>query len=160
VSAVVRGTFRRVTPVPAGTAAGTRPGVACERFAGDWKALPDFDALEPERSGVVPAIGLAPGRDGERLGLRFRGTFEVPRDDVYAFALASDDGSDLWIDGQRVVDNDGLHGRVEQRGVMALAAGAHALELRWFNKTGGAELSLSCGALGEPPAPLTGLRAP
>eukprot|EP01052_Picozoa_sp_SAG31_P081865 SAG31_NODE_41826_length_274_cov_0.708571_1_plen_41_part_01 len=34
----------------------------------------------------------------------------VPTDGSYNFATESDDGSLLYVDGQRVVDNDGLHG--------------------------------------------------
>jgi PA14 domain-containing protein len=56
---------------------------------------------------------------------------------VYRFALTSDDGGRLWIDGHLVVDNDGLHGAVTRRGVAPLAPGGHEIVVEYFNKTGG-----------------------
>ncbi len=41
-----------------------------------------------------------------------------------------------------VVDNDGLHGVQEKRGVIALAAGLHPLRITYFNKTGSLELTV------------------
>jgi hypothetical protein len=73
---------------------------------------------------------------------------------VYTFALTSDDGSRLFIDGEVVVDNDGLHGAEERRGDIALAAGWHAIRVEWFNKSGGAELVLAMGAGDAEPAPI------
>lgn len=98
-------------------------------------------------------IGLDAETRREHVALDFRGGIEVPADDVYVFALASDDGSDLWIEGVQVIDNDGLHGTLEKRGFMALGKGTHAIRVRWFNKTGGAELSLKWAPLGEPLRP-------
>ena len=69
-------------------------------------------------------------------------------DDVYTFALTSDDGSRLRVGGRVVVDHDGLHGPDTRTGVIALAAGLHALEVEWFNKTGGAALDLQWAPLG------------
>ena len=42
--------------------------------------------------------------------MRWRGVITVPVDGHYNFATESDDGSLLYIDGQRIVDNDGIHG--------------------------------------------------
>jgi hypothetical protein len=42
-----------------------------------------------------------------------------------------------------VVDNDGLHGLVERRGLIALASGLHSIRVCYFNKTGGEGLTVS-----------------
>ena len=34
----------------------------------------------------------------------------------YTFSTASDDGSKLWIDGKKLVNNMGLHGRRVRKG--------------------------------------------
>ena len=95
----------------------------------------------------------------ENVAVVYQGFLTVPRNDVYTFALASDDGSALWVDEALVVDNDGLHGTLEKRGQIALAQGEnHRIEVRWFNRTGGAALALRWAPLGEPLAPLTDLR--
>jgi hypothetical protein len=147
VSSVARRWFECVRPLAAVAQPGA--GVSVELYRGDWDRLPDFDNLQPEpRKKLVSDFALGIDEEQEYLGLRFKGVLEAPRDDVYVFALASDDGSDLWIDGQRVIDNDGLHGTVEKRGNIALAKGPHSVQMRWFNKTGGAELELKWAPLG------------
>ena len=140
VSDVARRSFREVAPWTAGEP-GTTPGLWRERYSGDWNGLPAFDTLEASGSGVADDIELPEGT-GEHEALRWTGTWTAPADGLYVFALESDDGSRLAIDGNLVVDNDGLHGPEEVRGVAPLAAGAHDLRVEWFNKRGGAALRL------------------
>ncbi len=81
-------------------------------------------------------------------GRRYSGYLSVARDDVYEFSLTSDDGARLSIGRQLVVDNDGLHGSLEKRGRIALAAGAHPITVEYFNKTGGAVLDVTMAPIG------------
>jgi hypothetical protein len=141
------------------------------RFDGDWDRLPEFsnefihgngkagDVDRVRDIGLVEsnATGLelskdkpAVNRKAEHIALHFTSGLAVESSDVYVFELTSDDGSQLWIDGELVVDNDGLHSALAKRGRVALGAGWHQITVNWFNKTGGAELSLKCGALGAP----------
>ncbi len=152
VTPIVERTFRRVPPRAATEAGPTRPGLRRQLYAGDWDRVPDFASLPEREAAIVPHVGPPPRE--ERIGTRTSGWIEVPADEYYVFALASDDGSVLWIDGQLVVDNDGLHGTVEKRGGIALARGRHSLRLDWINKSGGAELDLRLAPLGQSPAPL------
>ena len=64
--------------------------------------------------------------------MRFRGYINITTAGSYTFYTASDDGSKLYIDGVQVVDNDGLHGIVEQSGTLTLTAGMHAIEVTFF----------------------------
>ncbi|MSR47542.1 MAG: hypothetical protein EXS13_10860 [Planctomycetes bacterium] len=99
-----------------------------------------FARLVPTASVVHDAITTAlPKIDkSDAFALRFRTTLHVPVAGEWRFWLATDDGSRLWIDGNEVIENDGDHGVVEKSGVVDLAAGAHALELCYFD-AGGAE---------------------
>ncbi len=156
VSSTARRTFERVEPRPLPRADQGDGKLWCEVYHGDWDELPEFSLLTPVSRQAVAGLGLGSVLEArsERLALRFSGRLDVPRDDVYVFALASDDGSELLVDGERVIDNDGLHGTVEKRGRAALAAGAHEVRVHWFNKTGGAELGLRWAPLGEELVPL------
>ena len=78
----------------------------------------------------------------------FSGFLQIETNDVYLFCLTSDDGSRLIIDGEVVVDNDGLHGSQELLGTIPLAKGWHPVTVEWFNKTGGAVLHLQMGVMG------------
>ena len=78
-----------------------------------------------------------PKRVRGNIGLIVRGYLNAPADDIYSFALLSDDGSTLAIDGEMVVDNDGPHAPKEMTGQKALKKGYHPLELRYFDSNGG-----------------------
>lgn len=104
--------------------------------------LPDFSGLQPVATGKTyePSLtGLNLPR-GDSIAAVFEGDIEVPRAGFYSFALASDDGSKLYIDGKPVVDNDGDHGVITARGSTFLQQGKHALRVEWFNNGGGAWL--------------------
>ena len=148
VSDVTSRQFERVAPMPA-SGQGSQAGLALRRYEGDWNTLPDFDQLTPVRTAVVSKVGLDPSPYPEYAGFRLTGTITVSKTDVYRFALTSDDGAKLWIDGNLIVDNDGLHGATELQGVAALAAGAHTIRVEYFNKTGGSALSLRFAGTGK-----------
>ena len=148
MSGVAERTFTRVTPSPATRAAGLVSGLRCAFYAGSWDALPNFDELTQRATRSVSTLGLDRSIE-EYVARRFTGFVTVLADDVYVFALESDDGSRLLIDGALVIDNDGLHGPQEKRGTIALATGPHAITVDWFNKTGGAELALRFAPVGQ-----------
>ena len=55
-------------------------------------------------------------------------------------SLTSDDGADLTIDKNLVVDNDGRHAAQEQSGEVVLKAGYHEIHARFFQASGGKSL--------------------
>lgn len=71
------------------------------------------------------------------IGLVITGYINVPVDGVYTFALLSDDGSWLKVDGKMVVDNDKEHSPRELIGQHAMVAGLHPIEVRYFDHNGG-----------------------
>lgn len=109
--------------------------------------LPDFDAMTPYDTDAVPIVNY-PSHSGsfatsgrsDNVGASFQGYVRVPQLGAYRFFTTSDDGSKLWIDGQLVVDNDGLHGMFEEWGVVALEAGLHEIRVDFFEAGGGAGL--------------------
>ncbi len=134
--------FTRLTPRPAIEASAVRPGLLCRSFEGEWRKLPDFGTLEPKRSEVVESVAIPPSARPEYYALDFTGFVRMPEDGLYEFHLASDDGSALLLDGEVVIDNDGLHGRTERSATVALQAGHHAIEVRMFQAPGDAALDL------------------
>ena len=75
-----------------------------------------------------------------RYGVRFKGNIVIPTTGTWSFRTSSDDGSDLWINGVRVVNNDGLHGNATVTGTATLAAGTYSFECRMFENTGNSNL--------------------
>ena len=77
------------------------------------------------------------------FGFVFTGTLVVPENGEYVFALDSDDGSRLRINGKVVVEYDGIHGLgAPQSGAIALSQGTARLELEYFQRQGGLGLNL------------------
>ncbi len=148
VSDVSERRFVLVEPLPA-QKAGKRKGLSRSVFQGDWNKLPDFGALTPSGTGVTEKVQLGVEPFTEYTGLRIEGTISVEATDVYRFNLGSDDGARLWIDGELVVDHDGLHSASGKTGAIALVKGAHTVRVDYFNKTGGAALSLSMAGSGK-----------
>ncbi|MFH0982208.1 MAG: PA14 domain-containing protein [Planctomycetota bacterium] len=66
----------------------------------------------------------------------FSGFVRIPRDGVYSFYTASDNGSRLYIGDALVVDNDGPHSMRERSGAVALKAGLHAVRVAFFQHVG------------------------
>ncbi len=162
VSSVTRRCFERVgVPpdcYPDQTSSHMESGVTLKAYSGSWDRLPDFEALQPVETSLVPGIRLEESQRVEQSALRFVGFLDVPRADVYRFSLTSDDGSQLWVNGQLLIDNDGLHGALEKHAHVALGAGrGNGIEVRWFNKTGGAELDVQWAPLGGELGPIANL---
>ena len=133
--------FTKVVPQPS-VRAEVQPGLRYAYVEGEWDRLPDFSALAPKAEGVLPAPTLDLMRSHEYYGVVFSGYINVPAEGVYSFFLASDDGSRMMVDEQILIDNDGLHGLEQKRGVAALEKGLHPVRIEYFNKTGGEELSV------------------
>ncbi|KIC45528.1 hypothetical protein RA28_10665, partial [Ruegeria sp. ANG-S4] len=103
----------------------------------------------PDATGVVDSLDtyLSTGgmwRDGPRdkFAASHVGDLNVYEDGEYTFYLTSDDGSALYIDGKLVISNDGLHAAREQDVTLNLAAGAHKIEIFYFENKGLSTLQL------------------
>jgi uncharacterized protein (DUF1800 family) len=118
------------------------PGLAYTYFEGTWQALADMQPAAVRAHGVVDGISLEPRADDNQFGFVFDGWLRIDEPGFHRFFLNSDDGSALWIDGQKILDNDGLHGSREVYGSVGLDAGLHPMRVGYFNRWGKQTLSL------------------
>jgi mono/diheme cytochrome c family protein len=118
---------------------GKSPGLVFEYYhVPGLSNLPDFDALEPVGTGTVPffTLDLPLERRKENFALRYRGIITIPQTGEYRFATRSDDGSQLYINGKKIVENDGTHGMQTEAGAAHLTQGDHEIEVRFFQAGG------------------------
>lgn len=112
-------------------------------YLGDWQGLPDFARLAPHREGPAPdnLVQIKLDDYKNHFGLVFTGKLDVPKAGSHRFLLASDDGSRLLIDGQVLIDNDGIHpgGSIREKGIK-LEAGEHDFRLEYFQAAGEQEI--------------------
>lgn len=106
------------------------------------RRLPDFSTLKPV--GViytpylcVPLRQFDEGFPGvtdrfEWFAIDYNARFWVSEPGTYRFALASDDGSNLYIDGKRVIQNDKEHQLVEKSRSVKLKSGMHSIRVSYF----------------------------
>jgi len=76
-------------------------------------------------------------------GARFSGLIDVPETGNWTFYLTSDDGSELWVDGQSLVTNYGSHGMREMSQYTQINAGKHDFRVEFFQGGGPHGLQLS-----------------
>ncbi|BCJ48795.1 hypothetical protein Asp14428_02700 [Actinoplanes sp. NBRC 14428] len=100
----------------------------------------------PNVDKLIPQVDLHTAADfgfEDNFVAHVLGNITVPADGAYTFRLTSDDGSRLSIDGNRVVDNDGLHGVESKDGTADLTAGTHSVFIEFFEAGGGQDLTFS-----------------
>ncbi|MES1204331.1 MAG: OmpA family protein [Pseudomonadota bacterium] len=102
----------------------------------------DLAALVPE--GViytdkldVPVRSFKAGFPGvtdrfEWFAVVYEGTFEIAKAGEYRWRLVSDDGARLWLDGEEIIDNDGVHGPRVAKGASDLVKGRHTMKVWYF----------------------------
>ncbi|MBK9335359.1 MAG: alpha-L-fucosidase [Lewinellaceae bacterium] len=106
------------------------------------------------KRGVAFNFDLDPLCKAEKCGMIWKGYLFVPETRGYQFFLESDDGSQLELDGQVVVNNDGDHGMEEKTGIAYLQQGWHQLRLTYFNSGGGSGLKVQYAPMGGTREPL------
>lgn len=116
------------------------PGVRTSIYDGTFTFLPDFSTLTPAEELLSATFDITPRTATDNFAYVFEGTIDLDAEGPYTFFTTSDDGSKLLIDGNVVVDNDGLHGPVEQSGSLALGVGTHVIRVEFFENAGSASL--------------------
>jgi poly(3-hydroxybutyrate) depolymerase len=135
----------RVYVKKSGSTGGTTvaQGLNYKYYEGNWTALPNFGSMQAKKSGKVTNFSLAPRNRADYFGFVFDGYIKIATAGTYTFYTTSDDGSKLYIGGQQVVNNDGLHGAVEKSGSIYLKAGSHPIKVAYFERYGGETLLVS-----------------
>jgi hypothetical protein len=101
-----------------------------------WNTLSAFAALTPPVAhGTANGPDLSQRRRRINYALTYTGFLRAAQSGIYHFRLSSYDGSRLLVDGQPVVDNDGIHSFTDKSGAVGLAAGLHAVSIAYFRNT-------------------------
>ena len=124
-------------------------GLRVEAFEGTYESLDAVDTSEAiARKDVLTFDVSTHATRAEQSALRYGGFIEVPQDGLFTFILLSDDGSQLRVHGDLVVDNDGVHEMRRSSGRVALRKGWHPIEVSWFNSRGPGALEVRWGGPG------------
>ncbi|MCC7014009.1 MAG: alpha-L-fucosidase [Planctomycetes bacterium] len=135
------------------------PGLTLELFEGGWQSLVDLASATPLATLTAEELSLDLRPRDEHFALVFRGYVRIAHDGIHLFASHSDDGSRVYVDGQLLADNDGLHGLQSRSGSIGLAAGFHELRVEYFNASGARAFDVTWAGPGisEGPIPANAL---
>lgn len=125
------------------------PGCAYTYHRGTFTCTADVLASPVVSRGTMPQPSIRKAPDEDHFGYVFTGFIDVPADGLWEFAVASDDGAVLYIDGQRVVDNDGSHSALQATGFIPLRKGLHAFRIPYLEDYEGQSFRWGWRAPGE-----------
>lgn len=98
----------------------------------------DWASLTPRSTGTTETVTHQLGDRKQYYGLVLEATLQVPQAGEYRFWTTSDDGSELFLNGERLVDNLGTHPMQRRESApMQLEAGPHDLRITFFEQSGG-----------------------
>jgi PA14 domain len=108
----------------------------------DTQTLEDLAKLHPRGAIYTTSLNVPPqsflaGFPGitdrfEWFAIDYSGKFWIENPGLYRFRLVSDDGAMLYIDGQLIADNDGVHSTTVRLGSARLAGGMHTIRVPYF----------------------------
>lgn len=117
-------------------------------YQAGFTTVPDFSTLTPTSSGTVNSFSLSVAKRNYGFALQFTGYIKIAASGSYTFYTTSDDGSMLYIDGNAIVNNDGLHSAIEKSGTVSLTAGYHSIMVGYIQAGGDSTLTVSYSGSG------------
>lgn len=126
--------------LPSAKVSGLKSGCKFTYHTGLFSRTSDVRASRPVSSGLMESPSIKDAPDEDHFGYVFTGYLDVPEDGIWDFALRSDDGALLEIDGKIVVDNDGSHAAYTATGRIPLKKGPHPFRLSYLEDYEGQSL--------------------
>ena len=140
--------------LPAKEVENAKKGIQYNYYEGDFLSVSELSSAKVLKSGTVDDFTLEMADSKAHFGLEFNGLIKISRSAKYRFFALSDDGSQLYIDGKLIVDNDGKHGALKADAMIALEEGYHNFRVLYFQHTGGSKLEIRYSSLDFMETPL------
>lgn len=111
---------------------GQQNGVNYTYHQGKFSNVSELTVSQIIDKGTMDEPNIKGAKQEDHFGYIYTGYIYAPQDGVYGFLTQSDDGSVLYVAGEKVVDNDGSHAAISSTGEIALKAGFHPIKLLYF----------------------------
>ena len=121
-------------------------GLKAEYFANQTlDGAPAATSNEAIINHVWPAAPDVAGMPADHFSARYTGVVRPGKAGLYTFAVKSDDGTRLFVDGRLVIDNWHDQGPTLRSVALPLEAGReHAIKLEYYENGGGAQVTMGC----------------
>ena len=120
---------------------GITNGTNYRYYEGYCRSVSDIEKTPLVAQGIIPSPSIEGAKQEDHFSFIFTGYLLAPEDGVYEFMTRSDDGSVLYINDKKVVENDGSHAEIIANGRVALKKGYHTYKLMYFEDYEGEHLS-------------------
>jgi hexosaminidase len=122
------------SPFPAVNLGPLTKGMKYTLVTGDFNSVDQLAAAPIIDSGVTQTLNTSNFKKNMKgFGVIYNGYYRIDTNGDYGFSLISSNGSELLIDGQPVVNNDGRHNVYEQGGSAPLLKGFHKITIKYFD---------------------------
>nr|WP_295673742.1 family 20 glycosylhydrolase [uncultured Mucilaginibacter sp.] len=150
-SIITRETMYNKMPLPAVNFTGNVKGMKYTLLTGEFTAIDQLKGAPVIDTGNVLTFNTSAFKKNIKgFGVIYEGFIRIDADGVYGFSLASANGSQLLIDNQPVVDNDGKHSVFEQGGAVPLLKGFHRVTVKYFDSANSGLLRVMMTIPGKP----------
>jgi len=112
--------------------------------------IPDSRILRRRFDPVIDFVWRGGAKPAARFSVEWKGFLQVDESAEYTLATESDDGSAVYVDGRRIVDNWGRHTARRREGRILLEEGSHALTILYDDRGGGAKIRFLWRREGRP----------
>jgi hexosaminidase len=130
---------------------GTAKGMKYQLLTGEFTGIDQLKGAPVIDTGTALSFNTSAFKKNIKgFGVVYEGFIRIDADGVYGFSLASANGSQLLIDNQPVVDNDGKHGVFEQGGAAPLLKGFHRVTVKYFDNGNSGLLRVMMTIPGKP----------
>lgn len=118
------------------------PGLFYYYYEGEISQTKEIDKMPFIETGIATEISLGKRQRDTFFAFAFKGSIKILQDGNYIFYLESNDGSVLFLDGSKIIDNDGPHGDFEKSAATSLRRGNHKIVIKYFQMGGRCSLKL------------------
>jgi hypothetical protein len=126
--------------LPAVSAGSLTQGCRYTYHRGTFMNVAQVKASPVVSEGTLPAPSIKGATDADHFGFIFSGYLDIPADGLWEFAVTSDDGAVLELDGRLVVNGDGSHANFKATGHVGLRKGLHSFRLPYLEDYEGQNL--------------------
>jgi hexosaminidase len=118
-------------------------GITRYVYKGTFSSVDALPAsAKPASVSIQKNIDLSGYKKTKKYGMVFKGYFNAPQDGVYTFFTVSNGGDKFYLGGKLFIDNGGLHGWREKKGMIYLKKGLHPVEEKYIRGTEGSVLEV------------------
>ncbi|MEX8546937.1 MAG: family 20 glycosylhydrolase [Mucilaginibacter sp.] len=126
-------------------------GLKYKIVSGNFNTSAQLDSATVVDTGTTKTINVERLRKNNGyFGAIYQGNIRIDQDGNYNLGLSSDDGSQLFLDDELVVDNDGKHALSQKNNQVPLQKGFHKIKIKYFDAGEATTLRVYLNLAGKP----------